>query len=49
MKPLIIECLDQNWKSLLKRDLQGEIKATLNNFDYTSDASFVNYWPFLIR
>jgi hypothetical protein len=40
MKPLRIDCTDENWKSLLKRNLQHRIEATLDNFDYTTDGQF---------
>ena len=40
MKPLKIDCANENWKSLLKRNLQDGIEATLDNFDYTADGQF---------
>jgi hypothetical protein len=38
MKPLKIDCADENWTALLKRNLQDGIEVTLNGFDYTADA-----------
>jgi hypothetical protein len=40
MKPLKINCGDENWKSLLKRNLQDGIEVTLENFAYTTDGQF---------
>jgi hypothetical protein len=40
MKPLRIDCAEENWKSLLKRNLQDRIEVTLDNFDYTTDGQF---------
>jgi hypothetical protein len=40
MKPLKIDCADENWKSLLKRNLQEGIEVTLDNFSYTADGQF---------
>jgi hypothetical protein len=37
MKPLKIDCANENWKPLLKRNLQDGIEATLDKFDYTAD------------
>jgi hypothetical protein len=37
MKPLVIDCTKNDWKSLLKRNLQEGIEVTLENFDYTAD------------
>ncbi len=37
MKPLKIDCANEDWKSLLKRNLQEGIEVTLNNFSYTID------------
>jgi hypothetical protein len=40
MKPLTIDCLDKNWRSLLKRNLQEGIEVILGNFDYDVDGQF---------
>ena len=40
MKPLRIDCAQEQWKSLLKRNLQDHIEVTLDSFDYTSDGQF---------
>ena len=40
MRPLTIDCSDENWKSLLKRNLQEGIEVTLGNFDYAVDGQF---------
>jgi hypothetical protein len=40
MKPITIDCLDKNWKPLLKRNLQEGIEVTLGNFDYDVDGQF---------
>lgn len=40
MSPLRIDCTAQEWKSLLKRNLQDRIEVTLDNFDYTAHGQF---------
>jgi hypothetical protein len=40
MKPLRIDCADENWKTLLKRNLQDRIEVSLDGFDYTTDGQF---------
>ena len=40
MKPLTINCAEEGWKALLKRNLQDGIEVTLDNFDYAIDGQF---------
>ncbi len=40
MKLLRIDCTDEDWKALLKRNLQDRIEVTLENFDYTTNGQF---------
>jgi hypothetical protein len=40
MKPLRIDCAQENWKLLLKRNLQDHIEVTLDGFDYLADGQF---------
>jgi hypothetical protein len=40
MRPLKIDCAENNWKILLKRNLQEEIEVDLLNFDYSIDGLF---------
>ena len=37
MKPLRIDCAEENWKVLLKRNLQDGIEVDLDNLDYGVD------------
>jgi len=40
MKPLRIDCAEEDWKVLLKRNLQDGIEADLDNLDYNVDGVF---------
>jgi hypothetical protein len=40
MRALIINCAEEGWKALLKRNLQDGIQVTLDNLDYAIDGQF---------